>query len=525
VRTQSKIGLFLAVTSFVIGLSALNARAFSLLGPYELWMEETNGLRQPGSIYLPSYYPASLEPADIGGPMCISNEYRWNVPVVTYGFDKSFLDYFGTNGVAAVEGAIQILNTLPPVSQIALSNFPLDSQQVNYTAQAQNLLDLKSTTLSLLLEQMGLAQPTRHVFVLKQWTSALIPPDSNGYSSALYWEDWAIPDFIVQRNFDPQTFNASPYVNDTLYTADIVFESNGQNYMETFPVDPLAPSYPAVADENWVSGGFYTGLTYDDVGGLCYLLSTNNVNCEALLPGVFGVGTNANSFVNGAWRPGVDKITFVPQSVDSLTGAFLPMTNQFADTYITNGILMQQQLARVISQPDFLFSAKDFKEITSSPDVSRTGTTNWINNAALNGNPTGAGPGVIQPPITIAFNIAGRQFWHDGSMPDESVYDETFLWGTFDGSANAPVVYPVPSTGTNQMTFRMLLQMGSYSSGIQRNFEWPLDSSAGSLYNFQTSTNLSNWVTLFVVTNNGAVCDFFNWNPSSAQRFYRIVPQ
>ena len=53
--------------------------AFALLGPVQPWMQTTNGVIFPG---------------DIGGPMCISNEYRWNVPVVTSGFDKSFLDYF-----------------------------------------------------------------------------------------------------------------------------------------------------------------------------------------------------------------------------------------------------------------------------------------------------------------------------------------------------------------------------------------------------------------------------------------------
>src|SRR5947207_9309804 len=87
---------------------------FSLLGPYTDWMAPTNGYRQSG---------------DIGGPMDINEEYRWNVPVVTYGFDKSFLDYFGSNGVAAVESAIQILNDLPPASQIVISNYPLATQQ------------------------------------------------------------------------------------------------------------------------------------------------------------------------------------------------------------------------------------------------------------------------------------------------------------------------------------------------------------------------------------------------------------
>jgi len=521
---QLKISFFLAVLPV---LTTLSACAFSLLGPYEPWMEKTNGFKQgsvvvPGSLYSPE---VSVHPADIGGPMDIGCAYRWNVPLVTYGFDQSFLNYFGTNGVAAVESAIQILNNLPAASQIVFTNYPFASQEINYTAQAQSLFDLKSTTLSLLLEQMGLAQPKRYTFALKQWTPEFLSGDEE---NEIYWSTWAIPDYIVPRNFDPLTLNFSTYVNQILYGGWVVTgPPDIGNYMEIYSIDPNITPNTAVADESWIPGAFYTGLTYDDVGGLCYLLSTNNVNFETLLPGVFGVSTNANSFVNGAWRPGVDRITFVPQPVDSLTGAFLLMTNQFTDAYITNGVLMQQQLARVISQPDFLFTAKDLHEQLSSPDVCQTGTTNWINNASLNGNPHGAGPGIIQPAITITYNIAGQTFWHENSMPDESADDYTFLWGTFDGSSNTPVVYPALSTGANQMTFRMSLEIGAYYWWLAspQDFDWPLDSSAGSLYNFQTSTNLSNWVTLFVVTNSGAICDFFNWNPSSTQRFYQLVPQ
>src|SRR5665213_2512628 len=154
-------------------------------------MQATNGVIQSG---------------DIGGPMCISNEYRWNVPVVTYGFDQSFLDYFGTNRVAAVESAIQILNDLPPASQIVLDNYPFDSQQYNYAANAQSLYDLKSQTLSLLVEPLGLAQPTRYIFVLKQWNPVFID-----YPKEYQWPDGTIPNYIVQRNFDPQTLAASQY--------------------------------------------------------------------------------------------------------------------------------------------------------------------------------------------------------------------------------------------------------------------------------------------------------------------------
>jgi hypothetical protein len=515
-----KIAIGLSAT-FLIA-STIESGAFALLGPFQPWMEETNGLRQPSIIYLPGYAPASLEPSDIGGPMCISNEYRWNVPVVTYGFDQSFLNYFGTNGVAAVESAIQILNTLPPASQIVLTNFPLDSQQVNFTAQTQNLFDLKSTTLSLLLEQLGLAQPTRYIYVLRQWNPVFIPSSRNEISSPIDWPDWVYPDFISQQNFDPQTLDTSTYVNNTFYSAYISSEGN-QNIMVPFAVDPLAPTYPAVADEPWVCGNFYTGLTEDDIGGLCYLLSTNNVNYETLLPGVYGIGVNSNSFVNGAWRPGVDKITFVQQPVDSLTGAFLPMTNQFTDTYITNGNVMQQQLARVVSQPDFLFSAEDFEELTSSPNVRRTGITNWINNAALNGNLNGAGPGIIQPPVAITFNESGKTFGHDNSIQDESVYDETSLWGSFDGSTNAPISYPAPQTGTNQLTVRMWLEMGTYPNWSTRSFEWKPTSATGVQFTMQTSTNLTSWVNLFTVSNDGSVCTYFNSNPASPSRFYRLV--
>jgi len=229
---------------------------FALLGPFAPWMEETNGLRQPG---------------DIGGPMDIGSGYRWNVPVVTYGFDQSFLDYFGTDGVAAVESAIQILNDLPPASQIVLTNYPFNSQPVNYTAQAQNLSDLKSSTLFLLLEQMGLTQPTRYIYVLRRWTPAFIPSSPQWYSFAFDWYPWAFPDFMVQRNFDPQTLDASTYINGTIYSAYMGSLGN-QNYIVPYPADPYANTFTAVADLGVYAGGYYTGLTTMTLAG-CVICS------------------------------------------------------------------------------------------------------------------------------------------------------------------------------------------------------------------------------------------------------------
>jgi hypothetical protein len=284
-----------------------------------------------------------------------------------------------------------------------------------------------------------------------------------------------------------------------------------------------------VNDEIYNGGGFYTGLTYDDVGGLAYLLSTNNVNYENLLPNIIGIGTNANSFVNGAWRPGVDKITFILQPADSQSGAFLPTTNYFTDSYITDGILKQQQVARIISQPDFLFSAGD---VTSGiPEVlfyARTGTANWLNNATANENTNGAGPGVIQPPVQIVFNKLGLQFYGGGNLPDEAplAYESTRQsFGSFDGSTNAPIIYPAPQSGTKQFTVRMWLEQGTYPNGSTTSFTWKPASAPGAQFLFQTSTNLTDWVILATNSNDGNVTTYFLNNPKSPTRFYRLIPQ
>ena len=46
-----------------------------------------------------SYSIGYRQYGDAGGPMNINEGYRWNVPVVTYGFDQELVDYFGERGV------------------------------------------------------------------------------------------------------------------------------------------------------------------------------------------------------------------------------------------------------------------------------------------------------------------------------------------------------------------------------------------------------------------------------------------
>ncbi len=493
-----------------LALTVLTARAnaFSLLGPYEDWMQTTNGFRQPN---------------DIGGPMNLGEEYRWNVPVVVYAFDQTFLDYFGSNGVTAVEQAIQILNDLPSTSSAVLTNFPLDSTRVNYLAQSLNLQDLKSWTLSLLLEQMGLGQPERNVFDLRQWHPLfLMHPDE------LSWPDGVIPNLIIERNFDPEANTPSHWVNGTLYSGNVWWNGLTNGMLADvweFPVDPLASTYTAVAGFSWGFGSFYTGLTRDDVGGLHYLLRTNNYNLEALLPGVHGIGPNAGNFVNQALRPGVDKITFVRRDFDELFGQFFPpFTNQFTDTYVTNNTLVQQQLERVVTEPDILFSCADMNDCGgAAPLVARTGTTNW-----LSSSPPGlAGPGVIRPPIRITLKkfgpAAAVSAYTSDLFPNGPAMVVDALWASFDGSTNSPIVYPNGLIQTtNQLTVRFWLHNGS--APAQKVCSWNLAVPADGHATLQAATHLTNWVTLGVVANRGTPVDWHHTR-SLNQRFFRVVPE
>jgi hypothetical protein len=510
---------WLTVTACLL-LGKATCLGFSLVGPYADWMQKTNGYHQPG---------------DIGGPMDIGQGYRWNVPVVTYGFDKNFLDYFGSNGVAAVEGAIQILNDLPSASAIVLTNFPTYAARMNFTAAAEHLFDLKTATLPLLLEQMGLAPPMRNIFDLRKFAPILMWTDEST------WPTGTIPNLIIERNFDPETLLPSHYVNGNIYVGmanalnSELFGSNAWDVSE-FTIDPGSEDYySAVADwrtmeagypfsqpATWFLGYFCENLTRDDVGGLRYLLSTNNIQRESLLPDVHGTGTNAGAYVNLAQRPGVEKITFVRQQYDSSLGQPIPVTNQFTDTYISNNVVNHQLMERVVMQPDFLFSADEFGvAFGMAPGYTRTGTSNWWNSANAAGN-TNAGPGVIRPQVKITFGKRGP--FVESIEGTTMLYDyEDFRWASFDGSITPPVIYPESPkfVDANRLTIHLnLIRPDSRSQII-----WHAPVAFWGQVVLQTSTNFSDWVSVIAVMNHGGAVDWDYWYPQQPQRFFRAVPQ
>src|SRR5271170_2006507 len=134
--------LFLALGMTV----AQHAGAFTLWGPVEGWQTADLDYGAPGGIrYYYFFVEPSLDGIENGAPKNFGEGSRLTTPIVTYGFDDTFLDYFGAQGVAAVDSAMQVLNALPGASKANLANFLTDGAvQINYTAQALELYDLKS---------------------------------------------------------------------------------------------------------------------------------------------------------------------------------------------------------------------------------------------------------------------------------------------------------------------------------------------------------------------------------------------
>lgn len=474
----------LVLAIVVLAVGAWSVCAFTLIGPFAPWQTSALGY--------------NLRNVDIGGPMTLSEGYRWNVPIINYAFDSSFLNYFGSNGVVAVERAIRILNDLPPVSLIVSNGdnllvrgdqVPFETRRFNGDAEVLGLIDLKSHALTLLLEEMGLAQPERYVYTLRSRQTQTIG-------------DTTFTNYLtVQRNYNPLTFRPTNSVNLTPYGYQIFDPIRPGDYASAVEIPPgLAENdgefaYSSVASgfgnpdlevgqdlgdgqflfSGLLPGQFFTGLTFDDVGGLRFLYHTNNLKVENLLPDVIGgvpasgsspwapflgitnffFGTNAFFFNTNVFgtnnlriqglRPGVNKLHFQRVNYDSLLGqTFTPITNRFTDTTISNSAPVIQPVERRITQPDVLFLAADLGVTTPFPFpvlARRTDTTGWQNNDAINGNAAQAGPGVITPQVQISFSDQ-LPFFIDTTPSFFGSFFGTILWGSFDGSDNPPIIFP-----------------------------------------------------------------------------------
>ncbi len=255
--------------------SLSTARAFSLLGPVSVdtWQVQELG------------YMLTGRGVDKGAPKNLGEEYRFNTPVLYYAFDQSFLDYFGSNGVRAVSQAFNVFNALTNASAVDLAKVPVAVKKQNYRAQSAQLLDLKSWTMSLLIEQLGLADAVRYNWALQaRYTPAGVTCPGPGM---VY--------LVLNRNFaaNPSTldmYQSTNVINDVFYTYWINETCVAPNPLAeavAIPPDPYQNyNYAPVASMRVFPGDFFTGLTRDDVSGLRYLYSSNNINFEAVDPSV-----------------------------------------------------------------------------------------------------------------------------------------------------------------------------------------------------------------------------------------------
>jgi hypothetical protein len=283
-----------------IGLLAAclqTASAFSLLGPSQGYTPAPQGdaWQVPDIGYCP--LNSDIAPPHIFdnlpvGPKNLGEGYRRNSPVMYFTFDPTFADWFHSQGEDAVQQAFDMLNnafTNNPSGAIdgyspLLSEFPLNSMGQNFTASSLGLLDVKSYTFSLLVEQLGLTDAIRYTWTLH--SRGTIAGCTAPCPLCLAY-------FVVMRNYDyyltplgyvpPDWGQYSPYVNGALFGYEIM-ETCGTPAPPTadayeIPVNPTVNNPPVSSGHGEAEldvGFFYTGLTRDDAAGLRWLYSTNN---------------------------------------------------------------------------------------------------------------------------------------------------------------------------------------------------------------------------------------------------------
>jgi hypothetical protein len=154
-----------------------------------------------------------------------------------------------------------------------------------------------------------------------------------------------------------------------------------------------------------------------------------------------------------AVRGGMNGFHFVRQEFDPILNQLVtPVTNIYQLTAISNGVPVIQTFKRVLTQPDILISAGDLATGPAAPpgagETSRT-TPRFVQTLVP---PTAAGPGTIEPTgIQFVFDDVGPIYFDalsffllsNGSYGfSQATASFIFQWGSFDGTTNAPIVYP-----------------------------------------------------------------------------------
>ena len=116
---------------------------------------------------------------DLGGPKELKRFFRWNTPYLTYSFDLSFVQYFGIEGMDAVNEAFRVVNDFfepedKSYSGVSSMDFARDGFLSNYntawvntTAQNEQIIDIKSIVLGMVVNHLGVGNPHRYGFTIR----------------------------------------------------------------------------------------------------------------------------------------------------------------------------------------------------------------------------------------------------------------------------------------------------------------------------------------------------------------------
>ncbi len=253
----------------LVVFTAPRGYSFALLGPSPATGQTNPAIDWQNSANL-DFNIAGIE---IGGIVNIGEEYRWVTPEVTYAFDESFLNFFGQEGVKAVNKSFDILNAIPDYDSLSsnLTEYPLGVYRTHSQAESLGVLDMSTITLGLMMEQLGLANPLYYMYSIRQVNN--IANSTNQVFT------------VILRNFDPVTSEPTNRLNGELYNYSIRTNSfRGQRYTNAVEVprsSPFLRNLPLSALDV-TSGGYVSSLSRDDIGGLRYIYRTNNVNIESL---------------------------------------------------------------------------------------------------------------------------------------------------------------------------------------------------------------------------------------------------
>jgi hypothetical protein len=253
---------------------------------------------------------------DMGGPKELKTFFRWNTPHLTYGFDQGFIQAFGVEGMEAIREAFRIMNdffvpedksyvgvsSLDYARDGFLNNF--NTAWENTTARNAQIIDMKSLMLGMLVNQLGVGNPHRYAFSIRN----IVANNLN--------TQWNFG--VTLRNYDPISWQPTDTINGVKYSYRLIHDANASlpltapsvADMEEFTTDTSGNAWTAVAGIAdafygqtsiwWTDtptlfdfGIYYDGLnamggqyqprhalTYDDAGALKYLYRTNNFVME-----------------------------------------------------------------------------------------------------------------------------------------------------------------------------------------------------------------------------------------------------